>query len=216
MPNPATHDPDQVWVVADTETTSLDVSKGERIVTLAAIKATFSKEIDSLYLVLDTEGRHSSPEALAIHQIKIDDTRQIPEADALRQFIPFVGNLPLIFHNAPFDMGFLRDAFARRGIAMPDWQIIDTVVEARKRLPGKSSKLDVLARHYNIDAGIMGHRKERHDALEDCRITLAVWKAMNMPEDLLGAGLPGEPEPHLATRASVIPAAAMPDIELDW
>jgi DNA polymerase-3 subunit epsilon len=60
-----------------------------------------------------------------------------PEFESVAQdFLDFVGDAPLIAHNAPFDVGFVNKALERAGLDTVDGkQVVDTLRLAKKLLP---------------------------------------------------------------------------------
>ncbi len=86
------------------------------------------------------------------------------EQEALRQFLDFCGDAPLVAHNANFDMGFVKAAAARGGITV-DNAYLDTVLTSRALYPElKRHKLDVVAAHLKLKP--FNH----HRACDDARV----------------------------------------------
>lgn len=70
------------------------------------------------------------------------------------------GDLPLVAHNAPFDVAFLQAAFARAGRSLPNWSY-DTAELARIALPlARNHRLATLAQLLQLPL-------ERHHRAED-------------------------------------------------
>jgi len=105
-------------------------------------------------------------------------------ADAL---LAFLGDAPLIAHNAPFDFGFIDAELMRIGQAGLDRaRMIDTAAMARLRFPGLPNSLDALCRRYGIDLS----ERTSHNALLDCRLLSDVYVELTggrqpnlLPED---------------------------------
>jgi len=99
-------------------------------------------------------------------------------ASALVAFLEFAGfagaseDLPvLVAHNAPFDVGFLKDACARNAVVWPAPLIVDTVTLARRILTGSevhNRKLATLAEYFHSPTS------PTHRALDDARATVHV------------------------------------------
>jgi DNA polymerase-3 subunit epsilon len=101
-------------------------------------------------------------------------------ADIVQDLLDFVGDAPLVAHNAAFDQSFLNAELVR--CALPRHQnerFIDTLAIARKRFPGASCSLDALARRFQLDRyGFdLAARKSAggHGALIDARILAEVY-----------------------------------------
>ena len=83
------------------------------------------------------------------------------------ELIAFLGDSPLVAHNASFDFGFLNNELqkcGRPGIALD--RMIDTVALAKVRHPGAKLSLDALCTRYGIDRS---HRV-KHGALLDAEL----------------------------------------------
>ncbi|NEE01792.1 DEDD exonuclease domain-containing protein [Phytoactinopolyspora halotolerans] len=90
---------------------------------------------------------------------------------ALPSFLEFARGSVLVAHNAPFDIGFLRAACDRIGIAWPSFQVLDTARLARRVLARDEAhdcKLSTLARLFRAGT------TPNHRALADARATVDV------------------------------------------
>lgn len=77
----------------------------------------------------------------------------------------FIGNYPIVAHNANFDLKFLLTNYQRYGISYPSLTVIDTLVLARKYIKQiENHKLTTLKNYLKMEA-------QSHDAIEDCRVT---------------------------------------------
>lgn len=86
------------------------------------------------------------------------------------ELIEFIGDLPIIAHNAPFDMGFLYALDNIEGIQIPEYTVIDTVKLARKAITETPNhKLGTLAKHLQLE-------HDAHDAIGDCLATAAIYQ----------------------------------------
>ncbi len=83
------------------------------------------------------------------------------------ELLEFLGDSPLVAHNANFDMGFLNRELARASLPAIDMgRMIDTVALARLKHPGAKLSLDALCSRYGIDRS---HRI-KHGALLDAEL----------------------------------------------
>ncbi len=90
------------------------------------------------------------------------------EAEALKKFLEFAGDRPLVAHNADFDVGFLSAAAARCGVAFSP-TYIDTLVLARALMPNlKNHKLDTVSNFLSLPE--FNHHRASDDALVAARI----------------------------------------------
>jgi DNA polymerase-3 subunit epsilon len=155
-------------VVADLETTGLNADTDE-ILEFAAVMVEPSGAIVAEFSTL-VRATKPVPQFITsltgISQMDVDRDGR-PLAEALGQFLDFVGTYPVLFHNAPFDVGFLKLACAQTKNTFTN-PVHDTLPMARKSWPSlRSYKLDVLARHVGAPA-------PTHRGLADVKATLAV------------------------------------------
>jgi DNA polymerase-3 subunit epsilon len=89
----------------------------------------------------------------------------------LASVIPYLDGALLVAHNAPFDIGQLRAAAARSGVALPRFQSACTVRMARRAFPGRKS--------YSVGAlrDLVGIDFLHHDALWDARACAMLYLA---------------------------------------
>jgi DNA polymerase-3 subunit epsilon len=87
-------------------------------------------------------------------------------------FLAFIGDAPLVAHNAAFDMEFLNWELKRAGMPIiPMTRAIDTLEISRKANPGAKHTLDALCNRYGID--LSGRTK--HGALIDAELLARVY-----------------------------------------
>jgi DNA polymerase-3 subunit epsilon len=88
------------------------------------------------------------------------------------ELLEFLGDSPLVAHNAGFDFGFLNMELARCGLEpLGRERMVDTVAMARVRHPGAKNSLDALCTRYGIDRS---HRT-KHGALLDAELLCQVY-----------------------------------------
>lgn len=168
-------------IIFDTETTgmnksSADKAEGHRIIELGCIEIIDRRPTGkTLHLYFNPE-QEVDPEAVAVHGL--DNKRLAKEpliGDKWEEIEAFLdGADDLIAHNAGFDCQFLNRelALARRGYRIEDkFNIIDTLVLARKEFPGQRVNLDALCKRFNID----NSGREKHGALLDSELLLEVY-----------------------------------------
>jgi ATP-dependent DNA helicase DinG len=92
--------------------------------------------------------------------------------DLVPPLLDFLGDSPLVVHNAGFDLGFLRAAAARLGLQLTN-PCYDTVELARVAAPlAKNHRLATLARYMGL------HRRHVHRAEDDARATGQLFSAL--------------------------------------
>ena len=159
-------------VAFDTETTGLELRRGDTVISLGACRVVnarllasevFDQKVDPL--------RPIPPSSTAIHGLTDADVAGAPPLDiVLTRFREYVGEAVLLAHNAAFDLL----AISHKGVAF-DIPIIDTLLISRaldEALDGHD--LDSLAQRYDL-AFPPG---TRHTALGDARVTAELWLAL--------------------------------------
>jgi DNA polymerase-3 subunit epsilon len=118
-------------------------------------------------------------EAFAVHGLSSEFLADKPFfAEVVEDFLEFIGDAPLVIHNASFDIGFINaelDRIKRPQIARD--RLVDTLLLARRKHPGVSNRLDDLCSRYAID----NSHRTRHGALLDAELLAEVYI------DLIGA-----------------------------
>jgi len=160
-------------ILFDTETTGVDPLHGDRIIEIAALE--LERDLPtgrSFHRVVDPE-RDVPEEASRIHGFTRADLIGKPKfAEIVDDFLAFIGNDPLVAHNAAFDFGFLDAEFGRLRIAPLDRaRMIDTLAMARAKFPGLPNSLDALCRRFDIDLS----ERTKHNALLDCKLLAEVY-----------------------------------------
>ncbi len=167
-------------VVADIETTGLSAESNE-LLEVGAIKVANGKLIAEWSMLVRIE--HTVPsqitELTGITQADVEREGQ-PLAHVMTNFLDFVGNKPVFFHNTPFDERFLRKAAERCSLSFEN-RLFDTLILAQEAWPAlRSYCLAALADH-------IGSTVPNHRALADAHTTLAVMRAARSAAGKLGA-----------------------------
>lgn len=149
------------WVVLDVETTGLDHFE-DRIIEIAAVKYKDGDALDSFVSFVNP----GVPIPERITKLTGITDRDLKKAPAFAVIAPkirdFIGDLPVVAHNAAFDVNFLISECARAGVSI-DVKYINTVRMAKWCLPPqKDYKLDTLISAF----GLLDHAQE-HRALSD-------------------------------------------------
>ncbi len=160
-------------VLFDTETTGLDPLAGDRVIEIAAIELVGDLPTGRRFHCLLDPQRDIPEEASRVHGFTRADLAGKPLfADMADAFLDFVGEDPLIAHNAPFDFGFLNAELARlRRPSLPGSRMVDTLAMAKVRFPGMPNSLDSLCRRFGVDLS----ERTTHNALLDCLLLAEVY-----------------------------------------
>jgi DNA polymerase-3 subunit epsilon len=117
------------------------------------------------------------------------------------ELLEFLGDAPLVAHNAQFDFGFLNRELGACGhpeVALE--RMIDTLVLARRRHPGAKHSLDALCMRYGVDRS---HRV-LHGALLDAELLAQVYVELTGGRQI-GLALAGEAGPAVIQVAAFTP-----------
>ena len=92
--------------------------------------------------------------------------------DCFADLLEFLGDSPLVAHNAQFDFGFLNHelGLCNQAVVHVD-RMVDTLAIARRRHPGAKHSLDALCTRYGVDRS---HRV-KHGALLDAELLAQVY-----------------------------------------
>ena len=160
-------------IVFDTETTGLDPRTGDRMVEIGCV------ELINLVPTGQTFHAYFNPErdmpsgAEQVHGLSAAFLSDKPKfRETAEALLAFIGDSPLIAHNAGFDFGFLNAELALCALdPVCLSRMIDTVAIAKKRHPGAKLSLDALCTRYGIDRS---HRV-KHGALLDAELLAQVY-----------------------------------------
>lgn len=160
-------------IIFDTETTGLDPKSGDRLVEIGCIEMINRVTTGRTFHAYFNPERDMPAAAEAVHGLSAAFLADKPLfAHHIEELLEFIGDSPLVAHNAGFDFGFL-DAELARCARDPVCRsrMIDTVALARVRHPGAKLSLDALCTRYGIDRS---HRT-MHGALLDAELLAQVY-----------------------------------------
>lgn len=101
-----------IEIVLDTETTGLDYTK-EKMVEFAAVRLENGKIKDEFQTLINPE-QHIRKSSMAIHGITQEMVADAPtEAEIMPKILEFIGDYPIVAHNAIFDYSFINEASKR-------------------------------------------------------------------------------------------------------
>ncbi|MDB5439584.1 MAG: dnaQ [Caulobacteraceae bacterium] len=162
-------------IVLDTETTGIDPRSGHRVIEIACIEIDDYIPTGASFHRYIHPDREIEPEAQKVHGISLAMLAGKPrfhEPQVCEEFLAFVGDLPLVAHNAGFDRGFINHELGLCGReGLPEERWIDTLALARKRFPGMYNSLDALCKRFKISLA----EREKHGALVDTKLLAQVY-----------------------------------------
>jgi DNA polymerase-3 subunit epsilon len=159
-------------IVFDTETTGLDAVH-DRIVEIGCVELLNHIPTGRRLQLYVNPGRRMAAEAIAVHGITEAFLADKPGfAQVVDELVAFIGDAPLIAHNADFDFAFLNAEFARVGLPpLSSHRKVDSLMLARRKHPAGPNSLDALCSRYGIDAT----RRTLHGALLDSELLAEVY-----------------------------------------
>jgi DNA polymerase-3 subunit epsilon len=160
-------------IVLDTETTGLDPYQGDRLVEIGCIELINRIPSGATFHSYLNPERDVPAEAFAVHGLSAEFLKDKPlfghVADDL---LAFIGDAPLVIHNASFDIGFINAELERVGRPLlARERLVDTLLLARRKYPGGSNRLDDLCSRFGID----NSRRTKHGALLDAELLAEVY-----------------------------------------
>ncbi len=160
-------------IVFDTETTGLDPFQGHRLIEIACVELINRFPSGQSFHRYVNPERDVPAEAIAIHGLSAEFLRDKPRFDEIAdELAAFIGEAPLVAHNAMFDLGFLNAELERAGkMLVARERLIDTLLLARRKHPAGPNRLDDLCGRYGID----NSRRTKHGALLDAEILAEVY-----------------------------------------
>ncbi|GGE87156.1 DNA polymerase III subunit epsilon [Sphingomonas prati] len=176
-------------IVFDTETTGLNPRGGDRLVEIGCVELLNRCETGRTFHAWFNPDRDMPAEAEAIHGLSARFLADKPRFhEAVQDLLAFIGDAPLIAHNATFDFGFLNAELDQCGhpvVCMT--RMVDTLTIAKTRHPGAKLSLDALCSRYGIDRS---HRV-KHGALLDAQLLAQLYVEL-MGGRQIGFMLPAE------------------------
>ena len=160
-------------IALDTETTGLDPESGHRIVEIGCVEMVGRIKTGESFHVYLNPDRDVPEEAFRVHGISTDFLKDKPRfSEKVDEFLRFIGDSPLVIHNAAFDMKFINAELRKvNREEIPMSRSIDTVIMARKKFPGSPANLDALCKRFNIDLSA----RTKHGALLDAELLSDVY-----------------------------------------
>jgi DNA polymerase-3 subunit epsilon len=183
-------------IIFDTETTGLSPAGGDRMVEIGCIEMLGRVETGRHFHAYFNPDRSMPSEAEAVHGLSDIFLSDKPRfADKVEELLEFIGDSPLVAHNASFDFGFLNHELQRCGrqsVCMT--RMVDTLVIARSRHPGAKHSLDALCTRYGVDRT----QRVKHGALLDAQLLAQVYIELTGGRQI-GLGLVADASPISAS-----------------
>ncbi|MEA3000589.1 MAG: polymerase subunit epsilon [Sphingomonadales bacterium] len=155
-------------IVFDTETTGLSPLAGDRIVEIGCVEMVNRVETGRHFHAYFNPDRPMPPGAEAVHGLSDTFLADKPRFhEIVEDLTEFLGDCPLVAHNASFDFGFLNHELNNCGRPLVCLsRMVDTLQLARARHPGAKHSLDALCTRFGVDRSL----RIKHGALIDAQL----------------------------------------------
>lgn len=196
-------------IVFDTETTGLSPQNGDRLVEIGCVELYNRVETGRTYHSYFNPGRPMPSEAEAVHGLSDRFLSDKPLfGDMCEELLDFIGDSPLVAHNASFDFGFINHELGHCGRpTVCTSRMIDTLILARQKFPGAKHSLDALCTRFGVDRSL----RIKHGALIDAQLLAQVYVELTGGRQI-GLGLVAELIEPSPAETELRPAAGDPGI----
>lgn len=160
-------------IVLDTESTGFEPAEGHRLAEIGCLELVHKVPTGRIYHQYINPERDMPEEAYNVHGLSEEFLKNFPPfKEIYREFLAFIGDAPLVIHNARFDMKFLNAELEWADAPkIPFSRAVDTLQIARQRFPGSPASLDALCRRFNVD----NSGRTKHGALLDAELLAEVY-----------------------------------------
>ena len=160
-------------VVLDFETTGMSPDKGDRAIEIGAVRIINGHIVERFESLMNPD-RPFSPFIEQLTGISNAMVREAPSAgEVMERFYGFIGDSPLVAHNASFDRRFLDAELALLGRKCSQ-PMACSMLAARRLYPdAPTHRLQTLVDHYGLPKTGTWHR-----ALADAEMTAHLWLKM--------------------------------------
>lgn len=172
---------DDTYVIFDLETTGLYPNSGDTIIEIGAVKLTKGKIIDRFDLLINP-GKPLSDEIIKVTGINDDMLKNgITEKEGVEKFKNWIGDIPLVAHNAKFDIAFIENAYLKYDLGKLKNVVIDTLglsryLESNERY----HNLATLVKRYEIPWDEDKHHRADYDSEGTALIFLKMLKKLSL------------------------------------
>ena len=155
---------DQTYVVFDTETTGFHPGS-DQMIEIGAVKIKNDEIIDRFDELIDPK-RPIPQKIVELTSITDEMVKgKASEEDVTKRFLKWTGDLPMVAHNAKFDISFIQMAMQKYNLGEFTNTVVDTMSLARILNPEWSNhKLQTLVRRYKIEWNEDEHHRADYDS----------------------------------------------------
>ena len=156
---------DETYVVFDFETTGFNAGGADSIIEIGAVKICNGEIIDK-YDELINPGRPLPQKIIDVTNITDSMLEgKDNEENAIKRFIEWFGDLPMVAHNAKFDVSFLEMAYKKYNLGTFKNPVIDTL-ELSRTMDNNYARhsLSALVKRYDVPWDESAHHRGDYDA----------------------------------------------------
>ena len=153
------------YVVFDTETTGFNAGGEDQMIEIGAVKIC-SGEIVDRFDELINPGRPIPDKIVNLTQITDDMVKNCDnEENVTKRFLDWASDLPMVAHNAKFDISFIEMAMKKYNLGEFKNTVIDTLELSRALDQGYARhSLSALVKRYNVEWDEDAHHRADYDA----------------------------------------------------
>lgn len=172
---------EETYIVFDLETTGLKANEGDSIIEIGAVKISNGKIVERFDELIDP-GKPLEPKITEITCITDEMLKNKPnEKDIVIKFMNWCDDLPLVAHNAHFDLSFLEMAYLKYNLGKIKNTVIDTLGLSRYlESHEKYHNLATLVKRYNIEWDEDKHHRADYDSEGTALIFYKMLKKLEM------------------------------------
>ncbi len=157
---------DNEYVVFDLETTGFNAANGDSIIEIGAVKLKHGEIVDKFDMLIKPP-QPISERITNVTSITNEMVEDCPnEETAVKEFIKWAGDLPMVAHNAKFDTSFIEQAYKKYKLGEYTNPIIDTLALSRT-LDQDATRhgLSYITKRYDVPFDEESHHRGDYDAL---------------------------------------------------
>jgi DNA polymerase-3 subunit epsilon len=160
-------------VILDCETTGLNAADGDRVVEIGCVEIVDGFPTGKTFHRYLNPERNMPADAFQVHGLSAEFLKDKPRfADVCVELLAFLGDAPIVAHNAAFDLGFINAELVRcKKTTFDHNRVVDTLSLARRKYPGASNTLEALCKRFSINLS----KRTKHGALLDAELLAEVY-----------------------------------------
>ena len=169
------------YVVFDTETTGFNAGGADQMIEIGAVKIQNGNIIDRFDELIDPK-RHIPDKITELTFISDDMVKGCRnEEEVTKSFLEWTGSLPMVAHNAKFDISFISSAMKKYGLGEFTNTVIDTLELSRTLDQGYARhSLSALVKRYDVPWDEESHHRADYDAEGTALVFAKMLKKLEM------------------------------------